>query len=111
MFPERSHIFLRTLKLIIDKANHLFQEDLYQQIHNGLPCLTIKEWEEGKPLNVKYISLQPKGITSVYDVSEEDGGRSRLKDNKDELQGKKNKILELLRIIIFYVKLFNKIFY
>ncbi len=65
------------------QAQNLFHEDLYVNVPAGKASLSCAEWLSGKNKDTTVVqSMQPPGLLSVYDVPEEDGGRSRLKDNQ-----------------------------
>lgn len=47
---------------------------------SGKPALNSSEWFSGTNKPPVLLNLRPEGMTSVYEIKEEEGGRSRFKD-------------------------------
>eukprot|EP01137_Pigoraptor_chileana_P021150 Opistho-2@84497 len=65
------------------KVTKLFQEDLYPPAPTGEPGCTNDAWFEGNSAPIPTRSLQPDGVTSVYDVPESEGGKKRAPNPTD----------------------------
>jgi hypothetical protein len=70
----------------VQSAATVFQEDLYLPAPSGTPSTTsIAEWVAGAEAPISYMSLQPEGMVSVFDISLEQGG----KDFEQEIERKR----------------------
>jgi hypothetical protein len=64
------------------KAGKLFQEDLFPPVVSGKASQSLNSWTSGETKAPIKISLKPENVKSVYEVSLEDGGRSRTVDEQ-----------------------------
>eukprot|EP01122_Echinamoeba_exundans_P007789 TRINITY_DN2469_c0_g1_i1.p1 TRINITY_DN2469_c0_g1~~TRINITY_DN2469_c0_g1_i1.p1 ORF type:complete len:1285 (-),score=326.57 TRINITY_DN2469_c0_g1_i1:159-4013(-) len=67
------------------KDKTIFQEDLFPPAECGEPAVSASEYLSGKAIVPMTKSLRPAGVKSVYELSEEDGGRSRARDQMRHL--------------------------
>eukprot|EP01097_Dermamoeba_algensis_P006258 TRINITY_DN3919_c0_g2_i1.p1 TRINITY_DN3919_c0_g2~~TRINITY_DN3919_c0_g2_i1.p1 ORF type:complete len:891 (-),score=211.28 TRINITY_DN3919_c0_g2_i1:215-2857(-) len=58
------------------KDTNLFQEDIFPPCASGEPALNAAEWFSGKTSGPKTKSLKPAGAKSVFEVPEEQGGKT-----------------------------------
>jgi WD40 repeat protein len=59
------------------KNKDVFHDDVYERVPSGEPSSTAEEWSSGARRPIATVSLRPKGMRSVYDLSLEDGGKER----------------------------------
>jgi hypothetical protein len=59
------------------KNKDVFHDDVYERVPSGEPSCTAAEWASGARRPIATVSLKPKGMRSVYDLSLEDGGKER----------------------------------
>jgi WD40 repeat protein len=60
------------------KNKDVFHDDIYERVPSGEPSCTADEWKRGgSKRTIKYASLKPKGMRSVYDLAVEEGGKER----------------------------------
>jgi len=60
----------------------VFQEDLYPAVPGPQPALFVSDWLDGNNSRPSMISMKPDGLKSVFEVSKEEGGKSK----EDEIQ-------------------------
>ncbi|EGC37711.1 hypothetical protein DICPUDRAFT_46298 [Dictyostelium purpureum] len=76
------------VSFIVPRKSQLFQEDIFPPSPSGDPTTDCSLWFQDKNLKVipHTTSMKPEGATSIYDVSEEEGGKSKQKDKLEQLQ-------------------------
>ncbi|KAN0039091.1 hypothetical protein ACTA71_001285 [Dictyostelium dimigraforme] len=69
------------------RKSQLFQEDIFPPCPSGDPTTDCSLWFNDKQLKVipHTISMKPDGVQSIYEVSEEEGGKSKEKDKLEQL--------------------------
>jgi len=76
------------VSFIVPRKSTLFQEDIFPAAPSGDPTTDCSLWFSGGD-KFKVVphtkSMKPEGATSIYDVSEEEGGKSKEKDKLDQL--------------------------
>ena len=55
----------------------IFQEDLYPAVPAAESSITVEAWMAGKDALPVMVSMKPKDLPSIFDVSKEEGGKSR----------------------------------
>ncbi|KAF2069223.1 hypothetical protein CYY_009459 [Polysphondylium violaceum] len=76
------------VSFIVPRKSTLFQEDIFPAAPSGDPTTDCQLWFSGGE-KFKVVphtkSMKPEGATSIYDVSEEEGGKSKQKDKLVQL--------------------------
>ena len=63
-------------------SNEIFQEDLYPGVPSNKPSLTIPEYLKGETQPIQLVSIKPPQMKSVFDLSIEEGGKSKVEEVK-----------------------------
>ena len=58
----------------------IFQEDLYPAVPGPQPSLDIQSWRDGKNARANMISLKPHDQKSIFELSKEEGGKSKVEE-------------------------------
>jgi hypothetical protein len=84
-----------------DNIDKLFQEDIFPPTFSHQPTLSIEEYLEGKEIKVEKISMKPESMTSIYDVDESEGGKSRPVEGEVE-EKEEEKVVEKEEDVLLY---------
>ncbi|EFA79075.1 villin [Heterostelium album PN500] len=78
---------IEMVSFMVPRKSQLFQEDIFPPAPSGDPTTDVGPWFQDKNLKVTphTISMKPEGILSIYEVSEEEGGKSKQKDKLEQM--------------------------
>ncbi|GAM20889.1 hypothetical protein SAMD00019534_040640, partial [Acytostelium subglobosum LB1] len=78
------------VSFVVPRGTTVFQEDLYPPAPSGDPTSDVHLWLQDRSANFKplTISMRPEGQLSIYEVAEEQGGKSKEKDKLDQIAAK-----------------------
>eukprot|EP01132_Coremiostelium_polycephalum_P008291 gene8291-10187_t len=79
--------WIEMVSFIVPRKSQLFQEDIFPAAPSGNPTTDCDLWFNDKTFKVipDTISLKPEGLLSIYEVSEEEGGKNKQKDKLEQL--------------------------
>eukprot|EP01133_Synstelium_polycarpum_P001211 gene1211-1400_t len=81
---------IEMVSFMVPRKSPLFQEDIFPPAPCGDPTTDVGLWFSDPKLSTVpvTVSMQPEGLKSIYEVPEEDGGKSKQKDKLEQLTTK-----------------------